>query len=248
MSSDKSDTDILLDLSDVTSILNLASKHSFDAIVHLAAKVGWGGLPYAEMYAENVLATGALGLMANKMGARLLFGSAALVHGQTATQISLDTPLTLDSDYARTKLDAERLLQSILPNVCIFRIGGVFGKNGPSHLGLNRAISEALRGNAPTVFGDGAGLRNYIFVDDLCAQIAEAVRVGASGTHLIAGGEIVTIKNMLEAVCAEFISGVRPSYLPESKKNFDQVILGTDKFGGNRIFSEALKTISRDNK
>jgi len=240
--------DVPIDLSDVSSILNLLDNYSFDAIVHLAAKVGWGGLSYEEMFTENVLASGALGYVANKMGAKLVFGSAALVHGQTAPAISLDIPVTLDTDYARTKHDAEILLCSILPDVCIFRIGGVFGQDGPSHLGLNRAISLALQGKAPTIYGKGDGMRNYIFVDDLCAMIIEAVRVEASGTYLIAGGETLTIKNMLEAICSEFLSGMGAKYLPESQSSFDQVILGTEKFGGSRAFTEALKAISWDNR
>lgn len=248
LGSNNSESDVLIDLSDITSILNLVDNYSFTTIVHLAAKVGWGGLTYEEMYTENVLATGALGYVANKMGAKLLFGSAALVHGQTAPQISLDIPVTVDTDYARTKYDAERLLRSILPAVCIFRIGGVFGQNGPSHLGLNRAISGALQGKAPAIYGKGDGLRNYIFVDDLCTQIIEAVRMEASGTYLIAGGETLTIKYMLEAICSEFLSGMGATYLPESQSSFDQVILGTEKFGGRRVFTEALKAISRDNR
>ena len=248
LASNDSEGDVLIDLSDVTSILSLVDNYSFDVIVHLAAKVGWGGLTYEEMYTENVLATGALGYAAHKMGAKLLFGSAALVHGQTAPQISLDIPVTVDTDYARSKYDAERLLRSILPTVCIFRIGGVFGQNGPSHLGLNRAISGALQGKAPAIYGKGDGLRNYIFVDDLCTQIIEAVRVEASGTHLIAGGETLTIKNMLEAICSEFLSGLGATYLPESQSSFDQVILGTEKFGGTRVFAKALNAISRNNR
>jgi len=244
--SDNSEDDILIDLSDVTSILNLVDDYSFDAIVHLAAKVGWSGLSYEEMYIENVLATGALGYVANKMGAKLLFGSAALVHGQTSSKISLDMPVNVDTDYARTKFDAESLLRSILPSVCVFRIGGVFGKNGPSHLGLNRAISEALQGKTPTVYGRGEGLRNYIFVDDLCNQIIEAIKKEASGTYLIAGGETLTIKNMLEAISSQFLSGMDVNYVSASQPSFDQVILGTEQFGTTRSFTEALKAISRD--
>lgn len=246
--SNDSEGDVPIDLSDVTSILNLVDNYSFDVIVHLAAKVGWGGLSYEEMFTENVLASGALGYVANKMGAKLVFGSAALVHGQTAPAISLDLPVTVDTDYARTKHDAEILLRSVLPDVCIFRIGGVFGQDGPSHLGLNRAILLASQGKAPTIYGKGDGLRNYIFIDDLCAMIIEAVRMEASGTYLIAGRETLTIKNMLEAICSEFLSGMGAKYLPESQPSFDQVILGTEKFGGSRVFTEALKAISRDNR
>lgn len=241
--SDNLSNDVSIDLTDTTSILRLYDEQCFDVIVHLAAKVGWGGLTYDEMYTENVLSTGALGYVAKKMGAQLLFASAALVHGQTSPKISLDVPVVLDTDYARTKYDAENLLRSILPNACIFRIGGVFGENGPCHLGLNRAISEVLEGRAPAIVGDGDGLRNYIYVNDLCAQILKAIRVSASGTYLIAGKEILSIKNMLEAICSEFLHGADPFYLPASRMSFDQVITGTDKFGESRTFTEALKMI-----
>ena len=70
----------------------------------------------------------------------------------------------------------------------------------------------------------------------------------ASGTHLIAGEETLTIKKMLEAVCLEFLNGMESTHLPESQSSFDQVIIGTQKFGGSQVFTEALKAISRDNR
>ena len=246
--SNVSENEVIFDLTDVTSILRLVDSYSFDVIVHLAAKVGWGGMPYEEMYVENVLATGALGVVAKKMGASLIFGSAALVHGQTTSKISPDSPEILDTDYARTKYEGEVLLKSILPSVCILRIGGVFGKNGPNHLGLNRAISGALQGEVPVIYGDGEFLRNYIFVDDLCNQIVEAVRMKAAGTYLIAGSERLSIKAMIEAVCEEFLSERKPLFIASSQAGFDQVITASDRFGKAGTFSSALAAIGCDSE
>lgn len=37
----------------------------------------------------------------------------------------------------------------------ILRIGGVFGKDGPHHLGLNKSIDNAFKGITPIVYGGG---------------------------------------------------------------------------------------------
>ena len=235
---------IPVDLADLQSLLGLCEDHNFDVIVHLAAKVGWGGLPYEDLYIENVLATGALGYVAKKMDASLLFCSAAVVHGQKESFVSLDTPICLDSDYSRSKFDGEELLRSILPSACILRVGGVFGKNGPAHLGLNRSISEALQGNIPVVYGEGGCLRNYIYVDDLCLKIIGAIKSGAEGIHLIAGDETLSIKNMLQIICKEILGCATPLFKAGLRPGVDQLIDGTPKFGKGHRFIEAVKLIS----
>ncbi len=101
--------------------------------------------------------------------------------------------INLDTEYARTKYDAELLLKSILPAACILRIGGVFGHHGPSHLGINRSIAEAISGVAPVMYGDGANLRNYIYVDDLSQTISDIIKKGICGTHLVAGQEVQSV-------------------------------------------------------
>ena len=235
---------IYVDLADVQSLLALCEDHNFDVIVHLAAKVGWGGLHYEDMYIENVLATGALGYVAKKMNASLLFCSAAVVHGQKESFVSLDTPICLDTDYSRSKFDGEEVLRAILPRACILRVGGVFGKNGPAHLGLNRAISEALQGNVPVVYGEGVYLRNYIYVDDLCSKIIGAIISGAEGVHLIAGDETLSIKDMLQIICKEILSCDMPIFAAASHIGADQLIDGSPKFGKGHRFIDAVRSIS----
>lgn len=241
----KSRNNVFIDLSNINQILNLTESYNFDVIVHLAANIGWNGSTYNEMYSENVLASGALAFVASSMEAQLIFSSAALVHGKNATKISINSPINLDTDYARSKYDAEVIIKSVLSNACILRIGGVFGKNGPAHLGLNNAISAALDGIPPVVHGKGSILRNYIFIDDLCNQISEIITKKASGTYILGGESILSIKTMLENILAEFIPGSNLEYLPEYKEGLDQIIIGTREFGEGRSFKEALRAINK---
>jgi nucleoside-diphosphate-sugar epimerase len=240
---DSDSFDVTCDLGDLSSISNLANENNFDVIVHLASTVGWNGQSYEEMFLSNVIATGVLAKVANQMGAMLIFASAALVHGKASALIDNVSPIILDTNYARTKYDAELLLKLILPSACILRIGGVFGENGPSHLGLNRSIIAAIGGKPPILFGAGDSLRNYIYVDDLCMRIERAISMKASGTFLVAGGEPVSMRYMCEAISKVFLNTTDVISKPAASSVIDQVIIGTDIFGISRKFIDVLRSI-----
>ena len=245
LGSNQTSHEVLLNLSDLSLIKELCLSYKFDVIVHLSAVVGWNGMLYEDMYIENVLATGLLGYVAKKMDAHFIYGSAALIHGSKSKVISDLSPIHIDTDYARTKYDAEMLLQSILSNLCILRIGGVFGENGPSHLGINKSITEASTGIPPVLYGDGASLRNYIYVDDLCTKIIKAINLQTNGTFLVAGDETLSIKDMLNTIYAEFLPGINLTKKPGLSSGSDQVIIDSKKFGLGQTFQDSLKQIKR---
>jgi len=76
--------------------------------------------------------------------AQFIFSSAAIVCGVKAEQITRDTPVDIDTDYGKSKWLAEELVIESGAKHCILRIGGVFGFNGPDHLGLNRIIIDVI--------------------------------------------------------------------------------------------------------
>jgi len=237
--------DVECDLTDLNGILNMIDSFRFDTIIHLAALVGWSGQSYQEMFLENVLSTGALAYVSHKMEAKFIFASAALVHGKNTEVITKESPIELDTNYARSKYDAEVLLRSILPEACIFRIGGVFGCNGPNHLGINKSISEALKGYAPVLVGSGKSKRNYIYIDDLVEILLLAIKRKSKGTYLIAGNESLSIKDMLNQVCNELLPGKNIQTNNVSINSHDQVINTTSQFVKTRTFKEALIDIQK---
>jgi len=237
--------DVLCDLTDLSSISVISSKYNFDVIVHLAATVGLDDQTYDEMFISNVIATGVLGHVALQMKAKFIYASTVIVHSKAAEIVNSSSIIDLDSEYARTKYEAELLLKSILPEACILRIGGVFGHHGPSHLGINRSIAEAISGVAPVMYGDGANLRNYIYVDDLSQTISDIIKKGICGTHLVAGQEVQSVKSMLQEICDGLLNGRDFVRVNDSAHFQDQVITPSLELFNGRSFRSALASIRR---
>jgi UDP-glucose 4-epimerase len=202
---------------------NLSAIPRVDAIVHLATNLGFCGKSLEEVFLANIAATTALITLARHMGAHFVFASSALIAGSKERHIGKSTPANPDSPYYVSKLLAEQIIQASGVRQTILRIGGVFGMNGPTHLGLNRAIRSVIEGEAPVVTGNGSILRNYIYVNDVAAIIADVLRRDIFGTHLVAGSEILSINEMLSLLCEFFLPGVE-SLRREGNAGSDQLI------------------------
>jgi len=125
----------------------------------------------------------------------------------------------------------------------ILRIAGVFGKNGPSHLGINVAIDNALKGVAPVQYGEGAVKRNYIYVEDLCSAIGFCIEQGLEGTHLVAGSSVNLVSEMLEIICETLLPGRRPQRAASERAVSDQIVEHSTDLPRGRSFKESLKDI-----
>ena len=211
-----------------------------DAIVHLATRVGFGSNSLQELFLANVAATAALVAMAKHMNAHFVFASAALVAGASACHIGRATADNPDSPYMSSKLLAEHVIQASGVKAAILRIGGVFGLNGPNHLGINRAIQSVLEGNPPIVSGDGRVLRNYIYVKDVAAIISDVLRRDISGTHLVAGSESLSVDDMLKSLCEVFLPGAEALHR-EGRSVSDQLVDPSPDLLRARAFRAALK-------
>ena len=216
-----------------------------DAIVHLGAKIGWTGETVRELYMPNVVATAVLANWASRNGAHFIFASAAVVCGAKNRLISTKSMPNPDTDYGYSKFMAEEMIKMSGAKYAILRIGGVFGKDGPKHLGLNRAISEALDGKVPVVNSDGRIKRNYIFVKDLAAFIASCLEQEIEGTHLVASRNSDTIRSMIETICRLILVGKKPEYF-ENPSGQDQEVVPTSALTEEHSFEDAIKEIIKD--
>lgn len=230
---------IFIDLAKPSTVLSLADKIRFDAIVHIGAHVGWSGQSLDELYVPNVLSTGCLAALSRQWGAHLLFASAAIVSGIRTQKIETTSPSNPDTPYAKSKWLAEELILASECSHCIFRIAGVFGLYGPNHLGINRAIDGAINGLVPTQVGEAAALRNYIYVDDVADSIVFALENKLQGTHLVSGSEALSIQQMLSQICEIFLPG-HSVKLKDGKEAVNQVICPSRYLPAGRRFIEAL--------
>jgi nucleoside-diphosphate-sugar epimerase len=215
-----------------------------DAVVHLGARVGWEGSSKEDLYVPNVLATAELVNWAKKKGAYFLFASAALIGGEKETRITKETPDSPMGDYLYSKFLAEEIIKFSGIQCSILRIAGIFGRNGPEHLGLNRAIHNALNGKAPVRYGKGLARRNYIYVEDLCDVIRFCIKNRVVGTHLVAGAQVNTVREMLDAICRVFLPGREPD-VRSGAAGFDQVVEPSAHLPLGRSFIDALHHIGQ---
>jgi len=234
--------DIYCDLMDPDSVWRLSHLPAYKAFIHLGAHVGLDGSILEDMYVPNVLSTALIADITRKRDAQLVFASTAIIAGLNTERISALSEPKPDTPYAQSKELAEQCLRASGVASAILRIGGVYGPNGPQHLGLNRTLQEALAGNPPVIFGDGSGKRNYIYVNDLALLLVRAVMDRVMGTHLVSGSEELSISQMYHSICDVFKIKGGPRFL-EGDSSRSQIMVASPSFSGQSLFTDSLEAI-----
>jgi len=237
-----SSDDVYCDLECLDSLCSLNSLPAYKAFIHLGAHVGWDGSPLQDMFLPNIVSTALIADITRKHGAHLVFASAAIIAGLNTEDISASSVDNPDTLYAKSKELAEQCLSASGVSAAILRVGGVYGLNGPCHLGLNRTIKAALKGETPVIYGSGSGKRNYIYVEDLASIIVATVQAGVTGTHLVSGHEVLSIVEMYQLICESFDLS-SPLLLQTGDSSRSQIVSALPRFTGKSSFSESLMTI-----
>ncbi len=237
--------EVVSDFCDEDFYVKLNSLPRVDAVVHLGARIGWDGSSRSDLFVPNVLATAELARWSNKVGAYLIFASAAIICGLGNPYIESDSKPKFDSDYGYSKWLAEELIKMSGVKYAILRIGGVYGKNGPKHLSLNLSIDNAFNGIRPIQYGAGNQKRNYIYVEDLADILFYCLENRREGTHLVAGSNINTISEMLEIICHILLPDKTPEY-KAGDNSHDQIIEHSKALPKGRSFEDALCDLKKD--
>lgn len=237
----RQETDITLDLDAPDFVCSLLKAKQIDAVVHLGAKVGLHGASLAEQFMPNVAAVASLLAATKAWGCKLIFASTVLVGADDGVRpTGVGVQAGPEHPYVRSKWMAEQLVEASGVPSAILRIGGVYGLNGPGHLGLNRAIEDVSRGRQPALVGKGLARRNYIYVKDVGRSIAYALERNIVGTHVIAGSDPLSIAEMLDIVCDVFIPGQKPQQV-EGMEASDQIFEPSDVFPSSRSFRNGVE-------
>lgn len=243
------ENEVTVDFTEERFVEVLHNLPSVVAVVHLATRVGWDGSSRAELFQPNVLATTQLVHWALQQRSHFVFSSAALIAGSHNPRITMNLALNLntDNDYLYSKWLAEEIIRMSGISHTILRISGIFGKDGPSHLGINKAIAGALRGAPPVQCGDGKIKRNYIYVKDLCSIIKSCIDQKIEGCHLTAGSEVNTMAEMLQTICDILLPGTKPKTEPcspgNAKGEHDQIVEPSPLLPQSRSFRDAVQNI-----
>jgi nucleoside-diphosphate-sugar epimerase len=219
---------VFCDLSIPNDVLKLLDKTRPDVIINLAASVDFKDRDIKQFFPVNVLLPAILGNYCKQKRLFLVQSSGIIVHGFSHNLYNISTELSPDTGYGESKLLADDVIEASGCEASILRLGGIFGKNGPGHLGINKAINDAKKRKLPTIVGTGEAKRNYIYVKDAAQAIFHCTKERLKGIHYL-GGEIKTISSMLSDICEVFIPGRQPEYI-EGEEAKDQIIENSDYF------------------
>ena len=143
---------------------------------------------------------------------RVVFSSTATVYGLTETFPVAETveprPITA---YDLHKFFAEQQLAmatrlGILDGVAL-RLSNVYGPSSSRNSAVDRGIlnkvaAMAMRQNGPVIYGDGASLRDYVFIGDVVSAFLHAGALPGVGGRIfnVASGTGITLRQAFETV------------------------------------------------
>ena len=170
---------------------------------------------------------------------KLCFSSSAAIYGDNPEVPKREAMLPEPkSPYAVTKLDGEYYCNMFnregqLDTACL-RYFNVFGpRQDPASqyaAAVPIFISQALRNETVTIFGDGEQTRDFVFVKDVvAANVHCALHDEAHGVYNVAYGGRITINDLARAIIALTGSCSQVDHLPERSGDVKHSTAAVDK-------------------
>ncbi|MEM2908670.1 MAG: NAD-dependent epimerase/dehydratase family protein [Candidatus Bilamarchaeaceae archaeon] len=168
------------------------------AIIHLAGSVKT--YDKKELWNTNVELTRVIVNAAPK-NAKIILASSISVYGKELAKKPADetTPISPDSDYARSKYEAEKLV-SQHPNHVILRIGTIYGPFEDYKIMLQKIKRERMQ-----IIGNGNNIIPFVHVEDAASVFIPALK--KTGVYNIVG-EAITQREAYAVAAKEL--GVKP--------------------------------------
>jgi dTDP-glucose 4,6-dehydratase len=185
-----------------------------DEIFHLASPASPTDFATIPLEILEVGSTGTKHLLqlAERLHARFLLASTSEIYGDPLVHPQPETYLgNVDSIGPRSCYDeAKRFAEAITSayrrhrgvDTVIIRIFNTYGPRMRPDDGrvLTNFITQALRGEPVTLFGDGSQTRSFCYVDDEVGGIIAALRSGVAGPINIGNPAEITMREVAELV------------------------------------------------
>ncbi|MCP4676971.1 MAG: SDR family oxidoreductase [Deltaproteobacteria bacterium] len=200
-----------------------------DWVFHLAAlaSVPWSVEEPALAHDHNINGTLNILLAAREAGAKkVVFASSAAIYGDDPELPAVETsPPAPASPYALHKLAGEQyiaLFKQIYDShaVCL-RFFNVFGpRQDPNSMyaaAIPKLLERILKGERPTIFGNGEQTRDFIHVSDIVRGLLVAAQAPpeADGQVFNLGcGDCVSINDLVNKMFELLGSDIEPEYAP----------------------------------
>lgn len=181
----------------------------------------------SEFCRNNILGTQNMLEAARQCGVkRFVYASSASVYGDSPAEIMAEgCEGKLLSPYALTKRSNEEWAMQYSMHYGLFTVGlryfNVYGKrqdpNGAYSAVIPRFIEKMMKGETPTIFGDGSQSRDFVFIEDVVqANILACIAGGDFSGEVfnVASGENLVLNDMYEILAKEIGFTEKPIYAP----------------------------------
>ena len=184
-----------------------AALQGVDAVVHLAAdtRVMDSIEDPAFNFDCNVVGTFTLLMAMRKAGVEYIVNASTggAILGEAPPPVHEDMPPKPESPYGAGKLAVEGYLSAFAHSygmkAASLRFSNVYGPRS-YHKGsvVAHFFKRILAGKDLVVYGDGGQLRDYVYVDDLCRGVLQALDSGMSGVFQLGTGIPTSINALIE--------------------------------------------------
>jgi UDP-glucose 4-epimerase len=213
------------DIRDAAALAEVVAAQRPDVILHLAAQadVRRSVADPAADAAVNVTGTINVLQAARAGGARVVFASTGgAIYGEDAMRPTPETAVCEpEAPYGTAKLCAEeyvRLFNRLHgARHAILRLGNVYGpRQDPSgEAGVVSIFAgRVVRGERPTVFGDGTQTRDYVYVGDVVRAFLAAADADRAGLWNVGTGREVSVVDLIDGLRAISGAAVEPDFAP----------------------------------
>lgn len=202
----------------------------YDIVYHLAA--AWPGEKKKEIQKTlNYDGTVNLFSLVKEKTKFLVYVSGLGVFGQTENIVDENTPLKPNTEYAKTRLEAQKYLESGCKEKSIefsvAYLGDVYGNGGWFK---NIVVDRIQKGNFK-IPGSGEYYRSFVHVDDVVSALVSIAEKNATNqSFVIVDSNPVIFKDFVNFVCAELgvkQAGTVPAFLVKAAMGGDFVKLLT---------------------
>jgi UDP-glucose 4-epimerase len=191
----------------------LRGLHGVEAVVHLAAVVSVVEARRRPRRALEVNALGTLNMLeaTRRLDASVfVYASSAAVYGEPRRlPVTEDHPREPANLYGDTKLMGEMLVHRYSRDYSLrgvmlryFNVYGPEMKGGPYAGVIHAFVTSLLRGEPPTIYGDGEQTRDFVYVGDVADANLAAIENQAAGAFNIGTGREVSINTLYRMICS----------------------------------------------
>ncbi len=215
-----------IDIADEKTLKCVFEKHKITYVIHQAAKINLNVMledPSNDIKSSVLGTLNLLNLCVSSKVKKFVYASSVAVYGKPERlPVSENDQLIPVYSYGIAKKCAEEYIRYYSDyyglNYTILRYANVYGPRQPIYgeVGVIAIYTDRVtKGEPLVIYGDGAHLRDYVYVDDVVDVTLNALRGHDRGIFNVGCGTGVSVKEVFENFCSSSGKILNHKYEPE---------------------------------